>query len=483
MSPRPSNGIQKSSFLLALLSSLALCASLQSSESKVTLPKDISTRKSGVDYPTFLGSTGDNRSTEKGIRTDWGRDKLPLVWKKNLGTGYGGPSISRGRLFSFDRVGDHARLQCLNSETGKLLWEFKYPTDYEDRFGYNNGPRCTPVVEGDRVYLFGAEGMLYCLSIQNKGKEIWKVDTRKKYQVEQNFFGVGSTPVIEKDLLLVHIGGTPTGEGKSANSDSKWKGSSVVAFDKLTGKVRYEVGNDDASYASPVLATIQNRRWCLMFSKSGLMGFNPADGKADFLYPWRAKIYESVNASNPIVIGDQVFISETYGPGSSLLKVKPGGYELKWRDPERSRKRAMQTHWNTAIHHEGYIYGSSGRHSHNAVLRCIALKDGEVKWSVPRLSRSSLLYVDQHFVCLTEYGEVFLFKANPEKFEPVTQARLIDEVGSPMLRYPAWAAPVLSHGLLYLRCSGQRPDESRLLCLELIPQKGEQKKSADSEKK
>ena len=114
----------------------------------------------------------------------------------------------RGRFFQFDRDGDQARLTCLDARTGKLLWKFEYPTDYEDRVGYNNGPRSSPVIDDDRVYLFGAEGMLHCVRADD-GKLLWKVDTAKQFGVVQNFFGVGSTPVVYGDLLLVMVGGSP----------------------------------------------------------------------------------------------------------------------------------------------------------------------------------------------------------------------------------------------------------------------------------
>src|SRR5690606_3800463 len=123
---------------------------------------------------------------------------------------------------------------------------------------------------------------------------------------------------------------------------------------------------------------------------------------------------------------------------------------MVWSDEDRGRHKALQCHWNTPIHHEGYIYGSSGRHTANAELRCIEL-DGTLRWSEPGLTRASLLYVDGHFVCLGEDGVLRLIRANPEKYDLVAEARLIDADGRPLLRYPAWAAPILSHGLLYVR--------------------------------
>jgi outer membrane protein assembly factor BamB len=431
-------------------------------------PIDLSTRKGGSDWPAFLGLSGNSVSGETGIISPWPKEGLRLVWQKKLGTGYGMPTISRGRLFQFDRHGDQARLGCYQSETGDFLWKFEYPTDYDDYFGYNNGPRCSPVVDDDRVYIYGAEGMLHCLSVQD-GKLIWKVDTKAQFGVVQNFFGVGSTPVVEGDLLIVQVGGSPAGSGLAPTLEQKGNGSGVVAFDKFKGSIKYQITDELASYAGPVLATIGGRRWCFVFARGGLIGFEPATGKIDFHYPWRAKTLECVNAANPVVVGGQVFISETYGPGSSLLKAKPGGYDVVWKDDEASRRKKMQCHWSTPIYHEGHLYGCSGRHPDNAELRCIEFATGKVMWSVPDLTRTSLLMVDGHFICLGEDGGLYLLKVNPQKCEPVSRLELKDPQAGPnarpLLEYPCWAAPILSHGLLYVR------GKDRLICLELIPQK------------
>ena len=444
----------------------------------VLLPPDLGSRQRGVDWPVFLGPTGDSKSTETGILTNWD-SKIPrIVWQQPLGTGYGAPTIARGRLFQFDRFDDMARLYCLNAETGEELWRYEYKTEYEDMYGYNNGPRCSPIVDGDRVYALGVDGVLVCVQAVD-GKPVWKIDANKQFGVVQNFFGVGSNPVIEGDLLIVMVGGSPPESHRIAPGELDRvdpNGTAIVAFDKFTGQVKYKIGDELASYASLKLATINNRRWCFAFCRGGLLGFEPATGKIDFHFPWRAKSLESVNASMPVVVDDEVFISETYGPGSTLLKVAPGSHEVVWKDDDRRREKAMQTHWNTPIYLDGYLYGCSGRHPDNAELRCIEWKTGKVTWSEPGMTRTSLLYVNGHFVCLGEYGQLTLIKVNPQKFDLVAEGDFAvggDAAGVPLpggrrlLAYPCWAAPIVSHGLLYVR------GDERLLCLELIPQAAE----------
>jgi outer membrane protein assembly factor BamB len=326
------------------------------------------------------------------------------------------------------------------------------------------------VVDGDRVYIYGAEGMLHCVRAGD-GKMLWRVNTKNRFGVVQNFFGVGSTPVVEGDLLLVQVGGSPPGSDGVDFQDLKGNGSGLVAFDKYTGEVKYRATDELASYASPVLATVGQRRWCFLFARGGLVGLDPATGKVDFHFPWRSRLLESVNASNPVVVGNRVFISETYGPGSALLEIKPGGCKEVWTDRDKPRRKSMQCHWNTPIHVNGYLYGCSGRHPQNAELRCIELATGKVMWSEPGLTRTSLLLADGHFVCLGEDGAVRLLKVNPKKYEEVSSVELRpvgrdgkpDLQAAPLLEYPCWAAPILSHGLLYVR------GKDRLVCLELIP--------------
>jgi outer membrane protein assembly factor BamB len=306
--------------------------------------------------------------------------------------------------------------------------------------------------------------MLFCLRTDD-GKLVWKVDTQADYGFVQNFFGVASVPAVEGDLLIVPVGGSPKGEPEPEDfRQLKGNGTGLVAFDKRTGREKYRATDELASFSCPVVTTIGGRRWGLYWGRNTLVGFEPATGKVEFRFPWRCKLLESAIAANPVVVGDRVLLTECYGQGSVLLAVKPGKAEVVWADDPGDRRKRLECHWNTPIHVDGYVYGSSGRHSPEAELRCVELATGKVVWREPGLSRSQLMLVDGHFVVLTEYGQLLLVKVNPNRYEEVARLDL-GHTGRRLLQYPCWAAPVLSHGLLYLR--GQR----RLVCLELIPVK------------
>jgi outer membrane protein assembly factor BamB len=423
------------------------------------LPPDLGTRKAGVDWPGFLGPAHDGTSPERGLVAKWPVEGPRRVWQRDLAESYATCSVQRGRLFIFDRPGPKFRLACLNAETGEELWTFQYDSDYADGYGAGNGPRCCPVVDEDRVYTFGPDGILHCLRVVDGGV-IWKVNTSQEFRVVPNFFGVGSTPIVEGDLLIALIGGSPTGSPDIMSGETKGNGSGIVAFDKRSGAVKYKVTDELASYSSPTVATINGRRWGFVFARGGLVGFDPATGKVDFQHSWRARSVTTVNIANPVVAGDLVLVSEAYGIGSSVVRVKPGGFERVWEDG-RKRDKSLEAYWNTPIHVDGYVYGSNGQNS-SADLRCIEMETGKVMWSAPDIRQCSLLAVDGHFVGLSEDGTLFLLKINPRKCEVLAQTLMLDAAGAPLLRSPARAAPVLSHGLLYLRGS------TRLVCVELI---------------
>lgn len=430
-------------------------------------PPETPAPKASADWPGFLGPHRNGKSDERGLPATWPPKGPPIVWHKTVGTGYAAPAISGSKLFHFSRSKDSAQLKCLNAETGTELWTCEYPTDFVDMLGYNNGPRATPVVDGPNVYTFGSEGVLQCVRISD-GHPIWRIDTTKQFNVVKNFFGVGSTPLVWNDLVLVNVGGSPPGgptDVYAADGKVDPSGTAIVAFDKTTGAVRWQTGNDLASYSSPVVTKIADHDIIFMFARSGLLAIDPAKGQTIAQFPWRARKLESVNASTPVVVGNEIFISETYELGSAVVRFDGTAFQERWTDRDRRRNQAMALHWNTPIETGGYLYGSSGYHTEEAELRCVEWKTGKVMWSEPNMGRSSLTLVDGTLVCLSEDGTLRLIKPIPERYIELAKWEPTADDGSQLLAYPAWAAPALSHGLLYVEGKG------RLVCLRLSPKK------------
>ena len=297
---------------------------------------------SGEDWPCFLGPRQDGISRETGILKKWPAGGPPRVWSRRVGNSYSAPVTARGRLVVFHRVKGNETLDCLDARTGKPFWSFDYPTEYEDRYGYNNGPRSSPAIDGNRVYAYGAEGTLTCLDFET-GRLLWQRRANQEFRVPQGFFGAGTAPLIEEGLVLLNLGG-PDGAG-------------VVAFDKLTGKTVWKASNDGASYSTPITRTINGKRLAVFFTQAGLLVLEVKTGAEAYRFPFRSKLYESVNAASPVVVDDVVFLSATYGVGSVALRMGSGGLEPLWQN-----RTAMQNHWATSIYWQGFLYGMDGRH-------------------------------------------------------------------------------------------------------------------------
>jgi outer membrane protein assembly factor BamB len=427
----------------------------------------------GEDWPRFLGPRADGISSETGLLEKWPTKGPPLLWEKTVGTGYSAPSIRDGKLVLHHRLKNEEIVECFEAGTGQPLWRYGYPSEFIDPYGYNNGPRCSPLLSEDRCYTFGAEGRLVCLDLSS-GKLIWQRSTDKEWEIPAAFFGVGSTPILEGGLLIVMVGGQPN--------------SGMVAFDAKTGKtvwesvgekswqgipmtawpgeppVRWQRAEKQASYATPVAATIHGRRHILCLMRQGLVSLDPTNGAVNFSFWFRSQLRDSVNAMNPVVVDDMILISGAYYKvGSVVLKVKPDGRGVD----EVWRSTVLEIHWNTPIYHDGYLYSFSGRDEPDARFRCVEFKTGKLMWdrdeSWPKQStrtpevygRGSAIMADGKLIVLGEGGVLGMFKANPNAAEEISRFQV------PQLHHPCWAAPILSNKRLYLR------SEDRLLCYNL----------------
>ncbi len=153
--------------------------------------------------------------------------------------------------------------------------------------------------------------------------------------------------------------------------------------------------------------------------REGLMVFDPDSGKEADFFPWRSKTLESVNAASPIVLGNEIFLSETYEIGSVRLKFENEKLTETWRDTPVQRRQLFRAHWATPIANGNFLFGCSGRNEPDAELRCVDWKKGEVTWTVRTHERSALTQVEDYLLVLFEYGKLVLLKADPTKLTEV----------------------------------------------------------------
>ena len=384
------------------------------------------------DWPQFLGPNRDGHYNASDLADSWPKTGPPVEWKKDVGQGFSSPVVSSNRLILFHRISSREKVECLDARTGRVFWSYDYPTNYRDDFVFDEGPRATPTIDGGQVYTFGAEGMLSCLDFVT-GKKVWSIDTHQKFHVQKGFFGAASSPLIEGKAVLLNIGGSPT--------------AGLVAFDRNTGNVLWAVTKDEASYSSPVAASIDGARHVFFFTRNGLTDIDPA-GQVRFQFPWRARMQASVNAATPLVIGKRVFLSASYQTGAVLLEVNGSQVKNVWSSDE-----VLSNHYATSVYFEGYLYGFHGRQEYGPSLRCVELNTGKVQWSQEGFKAGTVTLAGKKLLILRENGDLLLATASPKEFRIIAQTALL----SPTVRsYPALAA-----GHLYAR------NEKTLICVDL----------------
>lgn len=374
------------------------------------------------DWPQFLGPGRDGRYTGPPLAESWPGGGPTRLWSRQVGAGFAGPAVAGGRVILFHRLGGREVVEALDAGTGDTVWRYDYPTSYRDDFGFDEGPRSVPVVHDGRVYTFGAQGQLHAVDLET-GAGVWQVDTHARYGVRKGFFGAAGSPLVEDGRVIANVGGRRGG---------------IVAFDAATGDELWTATTHEASYSSPAAGTFGGRRLALVFTRTGLVGLDPASGEVRFELRWRSRLGASVNAATPLVEGDRVFISASYGTGAALLRVDGGTLAEEWSGDD-----SMTNHYATAVIHDGVLYGYHGRQEYSPSLRAVDLRSGAVRWSEDRFGAGTVTLAGDRLVVLRESGELMLAEATPEALRPLARARILPGV--------VRAYPALADGRLYAR--------------------------------
>jgi outer membrane protein assembly factor BamB len=388
------------------------------------------------DWPQILGPNRNGIYSGPPIVASFPRSGPPLLWKRDVGAGFAGPAVVGDRLVLFHRVNNRETVEAMDALTGRTIWRFDYPTSYRDDVGFDEGPRAIPVIAGGRVFTHGADGWLHGLDFAT-GRVLWSSDTRRVFDAPKGYFGVASSPVVDANRVLVNVGGR-----KGLGPPTPGEGGGIVAFDAATGKTLWTATSDEPSYSAPVVADINTQHTAVFFTRTGLVAVDPASGKVLYQHRWRARQAASVNAATPVVAGDQIFLSASYGTGAVLLKVVNNQVTPIWSGDE-----SLSNHYSTSVLKDGYLYGFDGRQEFGQSLRCVELATGKVMWNVDGFGAGSLLIAGDTLVITRESGELALAPASPRGFRFNARA--------PLVRGVVRAYPALANGRYYVRNEGQ----------------------------
>lgn len=386
------------------------------------------------EWPQILGPHRNGVSDGEQLAEQWPAEGPPVVWSRAVGDGNAGVAIAKGIGVLFHRIDDREVIEAFDPATGKPQWEQSYGTSFVPQVGSDNGPLCVPTIHDDVVVTFGAQGVLTCCELST-GKQRWQRRTHEEFEALPGYFGAGSSPLIWEDRVIVNVGGHKTDAG-------------VVAFALDDGRTLWHVTEERASYAAPVITTLDGKPTIVCITRMKCLGLDPADGAGRFELPF-GRMGPTVNGAVPVLINGHVFLTASYSIGAVWAEVSSHGATEIWR-----RRDAMASQYTTPIPYEGNLYGIDGREDGPpADLVCISPTTGEPRWTEKRFGYATLIRGGDKLLVVKTDGELLLVNPSPESFQPLSRHRLT--------RADVRALPALAEGCLYVR------DSETLYCLDV----------------
>lgn len=373
-----------------------------------------------ADWFQWRGPDRDGISQETGLLQSWPKAGPPQVWHTSgAGNGYSSFSASGGRLYTLGARAGNEYVMAFDRATGKKVWEYHNGRRYENDRG--DGPRSTPTVEGDRLYVLGGSGDLTCLE-HATGNKIWSINLVQKFGGRNPYWGYSESPLIVGDRILVNAGGPR---------------ASIVAIAKADGATLWQSHGDEAGYSSPMLMRTGSLTHVIFFTGSRTLAVDPRDGR--LLWSYNKAANGTANIATPVVRGTRVFVSSDYGTGAALLDIRAAGNLASANEVYFTRD--MRNHHASSVLIGDHLYGFS-----SSILTALKFDTGAMVWRDRSVGKGSLIFADQRLYLYSEGGVVGLAEASPAGYREHGRFTLAQQSG-----LSTWSHPIISGGLLIIR--------------------------------
>jgi outer membrane protein assembly factor BamB len=403
------------------------------------------------DWPEWRGKGRAGVFREDGVYETFPKSGLSVRWRTPVGNGFSGPAVAGGQVFVSDwqkTTGNRGteRLHALDEKTGKVLWTREWPADYTGLQGtYASGPRATPTVDGDRIYVLGSMGALHCLRAKT-GETLWSRDYVKDFGTHVPVWGMTAAPLVVGNRLICLAG---TDQGK------------VIALDKMTGVPVWRAieADGEPGYSPPFLVFAGGRQQVIQWHATGVASLDPETGKVYWQHPWRVNL--ALNPGTPVLGGDRLLLSAFYN-GSRMFALdhdKPGANML-WKGSSESEIKTDGLHSliSTPVIDGDYIYGvcSYGQ------FRCLNAKTGERVWETmavtkenARWSMAHLVKYKDRYLINNDKGELILARLSPKGYDEISRTVLLKPTSNPGNKREAgavqWSHPAYANGHIIIR--------------------------------
>lgn len=382
------------------------------------------------DWPRFRGPDAGGIAAAKNLIRTWPEGGPAVVWRRPLGEGFSGVAVVGDRLYTQFAEGEDEVAASFQTSDGTEIWRRRIGETFVDQWG--NGPRATPSVDGETVYVLSSDGLLQALATRD-GQPRWRMDLSTFFGPdhvpatgEGPFWGHCASPLVEGDLLIV-----PTGVGD---------GKSLVALDKTSGEVRWSLFDHPITQSSPIAMTLGGQRQVVISAAGEIVGVS-LEGKALWRFPWGR-----FTIALPLQITpNRIFFSSPNDVGAIVIELEPTnqGFSVHeiWREPH------MRNNWQTSVAHHGSIVGFD-----NATLKSLS-EDGEIQWAKRGLGKGTVILAGDLLVLLSDRGLLTLARWSTKSFQELGRM--------PILSGTTWTSPSVAGGRLYLR------NHEELICLDL----------------
>ena len=388
------------------------------------------------EWPQLLGPQRNGVSSETGLLDRWPDGGPKEIWRVPGGVGASGLAISRGRVLTLVQRDGKQWAVALDAKSGDSIWQTPLAPAYTNAMG--NGPRATPTIAGDLVFVFTGEGILSAHGFAD-GKPLWSHHVVKELAGKEVAYGMACSPLVVGEQVIVMVGAS--------------KGT-LVAYDTKSGKQLWTAGSDPAGYSSPALLKVGGKSQIVAFTGCSAIGVDPAKGSVLWRYPFATDF--DCNIATPLNINGNVFISSGENHGSVLLSLKPNGdkFDVSEVWDSLGPKSVLRNEWQTSMLLDGFLYGldnvgGAGPITH---LTCIDAATGKRKWQQARFGKGNLIAADGKLFLSTLAGDLVVVRATPERF---------DELGRATILGGTRQAPALSNGFLFLR------DDKEIVCVNV----------------
>ncbi len=387
-------------------------------------PLMIGAQASNAEWPQWRGPSRNGLSSDTGLLKQWPPSGPRQVWSiSSLGEGYGSLAIKSDRLYVQGTSGNASVVFCLNRVDGKTIWSASLGPKVNE--GRGNGPRSTPTIDEDRVYVLTENGDLACLRARDGGR-VWSKNILKEFGGRNPGWLISESPLVDGNRVIVSPGG---------------RGAGIVALDKMTGNTIWTAKelSDGAAYSSCIAADVGGVRTIMNFTSRSAVGVRANDGKLMWRYDRAAN--GTANCATPVFHDNKVFFTSDYGTGGALLALSAQGGEVK--EQEVYFTKEMKNHHGGVVLVNGYLYGFSG-----SILTCIEFATGKKMWAARSVGKGSLAYADGMLYLVGEDNSVGLAEATPESYIEKGKFQIADQ------GRPSWAHPVVIGGNFYIRNQG-----------------------------